>query len=53
MNELAQAYNAVVVARFNTKSNQSSCNSHLKIYSDYRLKIALTADFRYNLNAKF
>jgi hypothetical protein len=53
MNELAQAYNAVVVARFNTKSNQSTCNSHLKIYSDYRLKIALTADFRYNLNAKF
>ena len=53
MNNLQRAFKAVVIAKFSTRSNQSTCNSHLKIYSDYRLKLKLTADFRYNLNAKF
>lgn len=53
MDNLQRAYKAVVIARFSTRSNQTTCNSHLKIYSDYRLKLKLTADFRYNLNAKF
>lgn len=44
---------AIILARFSTRSNQPSCNSYLKIFSDYFLKLTLSADFRYNINAKF
>ncbi|MEI6311675.1 MAG: hypothetical protein WCP57_05375 [Bacteroidota bacterium] len=53
MDNLKRAYKAVVIAKFSTKSDQTACNSYLKIYSDYKLKLSLTADFRYNINAKF
>jgi len=53
MEKLKLGTKAVIVARFSTKSNQPACNSYLKIYSDYQLSVKLTADFHYDLHAKF
>jgi hypothetical protein len=50
---LKQGKKAIIFANLSTINNQSSCDDHLKIYSDYALKLKLTGEFDYFINSKF
>lgn len=50
---LKQGKKAIIIAKLSTMNNQSSCDDHLKIYSDYTLKLKLTGEFEYFINSKF
>jgi hypothetical protein len=50
---LKQGKKAIILAKLSTINNQSLCDDHLKIYSDYTLKLKLTGEFEYFINSKF
>ena len=50
---LKQGKKALIIAKFSTINNQASCDNHLKIYSDYKLRMKLTGDFQYDIKSKF
>jgi hypothetical protein len=48
MNELYETKKIIVRVRFNTNPD----NKYLKIYSDYSMKLKLTADLKFDINSK-
>ncbi len=54
MENVKRGKHAIVVADFNSSTNNIMCNGqYLKIYADYKLDITFTAQFNYKVNAKF
>ncbi|MFN8277588.1 MAG: hypothetical protein U0T84_08900 [Chitinophagales bacterium] len=49
IDRLRSARHAIVLAYFNTKGTPTCNNGFVKIYSDYSLETAITADFKYKV----
>ena len=53
IDKLRTAKKAIIQVFFTTKSSQPSCNSYLKIYSDYHLRLTMSGDFEYQFKGGF